>query len=113
MTVRYMIVTDELDGTTTHAVVATLDEAREVAHQLVGASGSWPRVCGAVQVAKNLRATGGIITLLDNRTITVTPVVWRARGYVRADALALALQRENQADRQIDDLPLDNGMTTR
>jgi hypothetical protein len=88
MTVRYMIVTDECDGTTTYQVVAKLADA----------DNRFVRACVA-----ELRE-GGKLTVNDT-TFTVTPVVWRARGYVRASDVSGIEQPDN--------LPLDNGMTTR
>jgi hypothetical protein len=105
MTVRYMIVTDELDGTTTHAVVATLDEAQAVAAGIVDRDGDDIRLDRFHYAINHLPRTGGTITLPDGRTVTVTPVVWRARGYVRASDVSGIEQPDN--------LPLDNGMTTR
>jgi hypothetical protein len=96
MTVRYMIVTDELDATTTHQVVATLDDAR---NELAGYApwpsrpdhaAEWTATGDFADAVRAMDASGGTITLPDGRTITVTPVVWRARGYVRASEVAAA-----------------------
>lgn len=79
------------DIPTSRTAVATLDEARETAHQIAGASGVWVKVRPHVWDAKGLPEAGGTVgplpdgTVIEVKRVLAAPELARATGIPRGD----------------------------